>query len=395
MSARLDAEFPAALRTFAAAGGADPSWALLTFYCESGLDPSTHRFGTSYFGLSQLNGAWLKAHGIDPATYLGWTASKQLRDVIAPWYREQIDTFKVTTPFKSPGHMWAVNLAPARANGGAPGTVLYARGESGFDSNKPLAMGGDAITVGSVDAFMARRAQEKPFQEALAAVSARQPYNAALPWGYVAAGGVLVVGVLGVVAIVAHETHARRTNPALGFYEIVGAGVLAAAALGVSGYFLMKRKPSLVLPPAGGGYLKYFPIVDSPAAKIHFWDDFGQPRTGHTHQGNDVFAVEGTPIVAVADGSVRFVEESLGGKSFYLTDGQGNTFFGTHMRDYEGAGRTVRAGDVIGYVGHGGNAAGTPDHLHFEVHPKGQGAIDPFPYLTKAPRVSSGALLSS
>lgn len=154
--------------------------------------------------------------------------------------------------------------------------------------------------------------------------------------------------------------------------------------------------------------LRVFPVADVPG--VHFTNDFNAPRgiafsPGGTpdlpvrlleegsqpraHAGNDLFAPEGTPVLAVDNGSVRFVEESLGGLSFYLKADDGVTYFGTHLSGVEGSARRVQAGEVIGYVGHGGNAQGTPDHLHFEVHPPGMGAVNPFPLLQNAERRKS------
>ena len=124
--------------------------------------------------------------------------------------------------------------------------------------------------------------------------------------------------------------------------------------------------------------IRVFPV----AAEGHptFTDDFGAVRPGgRKHQGNDIFANEGTPIVAVDDGALRFAEDPVGGHAFYLTAADGAVYYGAHLSAYEGSSpRSVVAGELVGYVGRTGNAAATAPHLHFEVHPSGGVAVDPY-----------------
>jgi septal ring factor EnvC (AmiA/AmiB activator) len=113
-----------------------------------------------------------------------------------------------------------------------------------------------------------------------------------------------------------------------------------------------------------------------------FSNDFGQPRSGgRRHEGNDILNPRGTPIVAPVSGTVSFHNSSLGGLSFYLHGSDGNTYFGTHLGSYAQGG-AVSAGTVVGYNGDSGNARGTP-HLHFEIHPGGGGAVNPYATLVK------------
>ena len=139
--------------------------------------------------------------------------------------------------------------------------------------------------------------------------------------------------------------------------------------------------------------LEVFPIVDTPGASIHFVDDFGAYRRGpppHTHQGTDVWATKGTPVVAVEAGAVHKSDGGLGGLGQNLITSDGSRYYYAHLSALEGAdGRHVETGDVIGYVGNSGNASNGAPHLHFEVHPQGGAAVDPYPMLIAAPRITA------
>jgi murein DD-endopeptidase MepM/ murein hydrolase activator NlpD len=141
-----------------------------------------------------------------------------------------------------------------------------------------------------------------------------------------------------------------------------------------------------------GGALTAGEYVFPVAGEASFSDDFGVPRTTTWHHGNDIFAERGTPLVAVTAGTLFNVGwNDVGGTRLWLRDADGNEYYYAHLARFsplaeEGA--HVNAGDVIGYVGDTGDAAGTPPHLHFEIHPpelqaKGyDGVVNPYPYLT-------------
>src|SRR4029453_529581 len=132
------------------------------------------------------------------------------------------------------------------------------------------------------------------------------------------------------------------------------------------------------------GYV--FPVYGRATAS----DSFGAPRTTTWHHGVDIFAPLGAPILAVADGTLFNVGwNDVGGNRFWLRDGAGNDFYHAPLSAFSPLaqeGRHVRAGDVIGFVGTTGDAAGTPPHLHFEIHPREllwmgyDGGTAPYPY---------------
>jgi murein DD-endopeptidase MepM/ murein hydrolase activator NlpD len=153
--------------------------------------------------------------------------------------------------------------------------------------------------------------------------------------------------------------------------------------------------PILPVPPSvqpkltAGGYV--FPVY----GPVSFGDTFGAFRgdvPGNWHHGDDLFAPLGAPVLACADGIVFSVGwNTIGGNRLWLRDSQGNEFYYAHLSAFSPLaknGRRVKAGEVLGFVGNTGDAAGTPTHLHFEVHPASliylgyDGAVDPTAYLT-------------
>jgi murein DD-endopeptidase MepM/ murein hydrolase activator NlpD len=90
-----------------------------------------------------------------------------------------------------------------------------------------------------------------------------------------------------------------------------------------------------------------------------------------------MIAPRGTPIVAVVNGVVEYKHNHLGGNAAWVSGASGRYYY-AHMDHYQGSNRAVHQGEVIGYVGDTGDARGTP-HLHFEVHPGGGAAVNPYP----------------
>jgi peptidoglycan LD-endopeptidase LytH len=119
--------------------------------------------------------------------------------------------------------------------------------------------------------------------------------------------------------------------------------------------------------------------VAGPSA---FGDTFGAPRPGgRKHEGVDMMSPFGTPLVAVVAGFANMKTTNLGGNSITFDGDDGNGYFYAHLSSWEGSSRHVAAGEVIGYVGHTGDT--TANHLHFEIHPGGGAAVDPYPTVRK------------
>ena len=117
---------------------------------------------------------------------------------------------------------------------------------------------------------------------------------------------------------------------------------------------------------------------------------FGAARSSGTreHQGIDIFAPRGTPVVAAADGWISSTSpNTLGGNVVWLWDpARGQTLYYAHLdRHAVERGQRVRKGEVLGYVGNTGNARTTAPHLHFGIYRRGRGAIDPLYYVVDPP----------
>jgi hypothetical protein len=147
------------------------------------------------------------------------------------------------------------------------------------------------------------------------------------------------------------------------------------------------------------------PIVFPIFGAAHYTDDFGAARAGGRHQGIDILAAKRSLALAAESGKVKFWTTSASAGCMLFLYGAGGTMYEyihlnndlTRRDDNQGKcvagtayapglkdGAKVAAGQPIGFVGDSGDADGIHPHLHFEVHPDGKRAVDPYPYLKAA-----------
>jgi len=124
-------------------------------------------------------------------------------------------------------------------------------------------------------------------------------------------------------------------------------------------------------------------------------DTWGAPRgVGRHHEGQDIFAPKGTPILSATNGYIyKIGENNLGGQTVSVIGSGGRIYYYAHLDRYANGiavGDRVSKRSVLGYVGTTGNAQGTPPHLHFGIYTF-TGAINPLPLLTDrvAPTVTT------
>ncbi len=185
-------------------------------------------------------------------------------------------------------------------------------------------------------------------------------------------------GIFGLATATALQRYQQSAGlPVTGIYDQATANALTAAA--------STPAPSPTSGTDGSVVLAAFPV----ASTCRFSDTWGAVRSGgRTHQGVDILAPSGTPVYAVQTGTITRKRAdysgSLAGNALWLTTPDGTYYFYAHLSGFADGiveGSAVSAGDIIGYVGATGNAS--IPHLHFEVHPRGGAAVNPYP-LVKA-----------
>ncbi|WP_217913126.1 M23 family metallopeptidase [Miltoncostaea marina] len=136
--------------------------------------------------------------------------------------------------------------------------------------------------------------------------------------------------------------------------------------------------------PGASRYLDVFPVGGQDYT---YSDDYGAARHQGSHEGTDIMADRGTPLVAVTDATVSRLtrrETGLGGIYVWLQRADGTDYYYAHMTSIAAGlqeGSRVTAGQVIGTVGNTGDARYGATHLHFEIRPAGSRPINPYSHL--------------
>lgn len=134
------------------------------------------------------------------------------------------------------------------------------------------------------------------------------------------------------------------------------------------------------------------PVQGVPSRRLA--DTWGAARAdGRRHEGIDIFAARGTPVLSATEGVVtRVGVNNLGGQVVWVMGPGRQMHYYAHLDGYAdiGRGRLVAPGDVLGFVGNTGNARGTPPHLHYGIYATG-GALNPYPLLTAPVPDASGS----
>lgn len=137
-----------------------------------------------------------------------------------------------------------------------------------------------------------------------------------------------------------------------------------------------------------------FPVAGAGNTNIQSFWGAGRDGGSRSHEGVDIFAKRGTPVVAATEGRIGFTgERGLGGKQVWLRDGLlGNSLYYAHLDSIAvSSGEKVNRGDTLGFVGNTGNAAHTPPHLHFGIYQGYGGATDPLTYIKTQPVPMAGS----
>ncbi|RYF90824.1 MAG: M23 family metallopeptidase [Chitinophagaceae bacterium] len=132
-----------------------------------------------------------------------------------------------------------------------------------------------------------------------------------------------------------------------------------------------------------------FPIAGKASIGSYWGDE--RDAGARKHEGIDIFAARGTPVVAVADGYVlQVANDGIGGKSVTIQsdDYTWRSYYAHLDAQHVQMGQLVKKGMQIGTVGNTGNAKTTSPHLHFGIYDS-SGALDPLPYVKTSPKIST------
>lgn len=260
--------------------------------------------------------------------------------------------------------------------GASPGLVLFADSVDELLTGSEFLAAATTDSLGSLNDLLAGQADLDRFQDELAALDAELASVAASQQELADAQLAQAEA-----AEAAWQRLSGRCKDLQASYEREQAEARARARAASS------RSGSRSGGSAGVGSISGFAC---PFPGSSFIDSWGYPRSGgRRHQGVDMMGPRGGTLVAASSGTVYRGSGGLGGRTVWLIGDGGYAYYYAHLADWAVSnGERVSAGDVVGYNGSTGNAAGGAPHLHFEIHPggRGSGAVNPYPTVAAACR---------
>lgn len=173
--------------------------------------------------------------------------------------------------------------------------------------------------------------------------------------------------------------------------DVPGLGPKLSPPAALPGPVLSDAQP---LPAPGGPRRLAIPVAGIKPSDLR--DTFAEARGDRKHEAIDILAPRNTPVLAVDDGKIEklFFSQRGGTTAYQFDPTRTYAYYYAHLDAYAPglvAGRELKRGDLIGYVGTSGNAPPQTPHLHFQIFLltpekrwwEGQ-PIDPFPYFTAA-----------
>jgi hypothetical protein len=210
------------------------------------------------------------------------------------------------------------------------------------------------------------------------------------------------------------EREPEREVPVMRRHRTTARGILLVAILGLTaGPAAARLDPGpppkrVTSPDKSIGNAEGKRIIFPVLGKFRYGNDFGDPRPQGRHEGIDIVAPRRALAVAAEAGRVKYhFGSSRAGCMLYLYGESGTTYLYVHLNNDLGAtndnrgrcapgvsfapglksGARVSAGEPVGFVGDSGDADGVEPHLHFELHPSGGAAVNPFKQLNRAWRL--------
>ena len=176
----------------------------------------------------------------------------------------------------------------------------------------------------------------------------------------------------------------RRASGCLSFVFVAALLALGAAVL-VPQLGAAFRQPLYAARLAAMEPLASTPVPVAGVSPEALTDTWGAARSGgRQHEGIDIFAARGTPVVSATEGIVAEVgTNNLGGNVVWVQGPGREAHYYAHLETQQpglASGDRIAPGDTLGFVGTSGNAAGTPPHLHYGIYSAG-GATNPYPRL--------------